>query len=238
MTHDEVAELLGAYALHALDADERALVDDHLATCPHCRSEARDHEQTAALLGNSGGAAPEGLWDRIATSLDEAPPPLRLAVGRRRPRRLVTVAAGLAAAAVIAVLGGLIVHQDHRIDHLQSALGSAGPSRDLELALVAPGAHRASLTSDDGRVVVPAVVLPDGSGYLLAEDMPSLPAGQTYQLWGQTDAGLLSLGVLGSHPGRVVAFHASGVGALAITAEQAPGVTRSAHSPVVAGRLD
>jgi hypothetical protein len=95
------------------------------------------------------------------------------------------------------------------------------------------------LTSTDGKLRVPAVVLPDGTGYLLADDMPRLPDGQTYQLWGKTDAGLLSLGVLGAKPGEVVAFQAQGgVDALAITEERAPGVVQSSQAPVVAGRLD
>jgi hypothetical protein len=248
VTHDELADLLGAYALHALDSDERAAVEEHLATCPRCRAEVLEHEQAAALLGNSGGTAPEGLWDRIADALEETPPPLRLPIGaaaehapvRRRPaRRWVAVGVGLAAAAVIGVLGAQVVRQDHRIDRLQSTFAAQAPTRAFALALVTPGAHRARLTSTDGRLSVPAVVLPDGTGYLLTEGMPHLAKGETYQLWGQSGGHLLSLGVLGATPEQVVAFQAGdGTDALAITQERAPGVAQSANRPVVAGRLD
>src|SRR3546814_17505894 len=79
MTHDEVQDLLGAYALDAVDDDERALVEDHLAECPRCRAEVHDHREVAALLAHGGQDAPEGIWDRIVGSLEEAPPALRLA---------------------------------------------------------------------------------------------------------------------------------------------------------------
>ena len=40
--HRELRERLGAYVLEALDDDERAEVEAHLAGCPECRAEADD----------------------------------------------------------------------------------------------------------------------------------------------------------------------------------------------------
>ena len=78
MTHDEIEEMLGVYALDALDAQERQEVDDHLASCPRCRAELAAHREVAALLGNPVGdapaIAPEDVWDRIASSLQDEPP--------------------------------------------------------------------------------------------------------------------------------------------------------------------
>jgi len=249
--HDEIAELLGAYALHAVDADERARVEEHLETCPRCRAEVRDHEQVAALLGNSGGNAPEGVWDRIASTLEEAPPPMRLDLpagpaaviplerGRRRPVGRVAVAALTAAAALlIGVLGVQVARQDDRIGKLQTALDDGALVRASRLALEDPDAQTARLRSLDGEVTATAVVLPDGTGYLLADDVPALERDRTYQLWGQTDGGLISLGLLGADPDDVMAFRASdGVAVLAITDERAPGVVASEHRPVLAGEL-
>jgi anti-sigma factor RsiW len=73
-THAELQELLGAYALDAVDADEAAAIERHLPTCPRCRNELTDHREVAALLGNAGGAAPTGVWDRIVASLEEPAP--------------------------------------------------------------------------------------------------------------------------------------------------------------------
>ena len=39
LTHDEAAELLGAYALDAVEADERDAIEHHLNECPRCRAE-------------------------------------------------------------------------------------------------------------------------------------------------------------------------------------------------------
>ena len=52
--HEEVAGLLGAYALDALDSDEAALVEAHLRDCPRCSAELARHHEVAGLLANSG----------------------------------------------------------------------------------------------------------------------------------------------------------------------------------------
>lgn len=65
MAHDEFEELLGAYALDACDPAEEAAIARHLADCPRCRAELAAHEEVAGVLGNLGGVAPDGLWDRI-----------------------------------------------------------------------------------------------------------------------------------------------------------------------------
>lgn len=50
VTHEQVAQLLGAYALHALDAADEAAVRGHLATCGACRREVASYEHVASLL--------------------------------------------------------------------------------------------------------------------------------------------------------------------------------------------
>lgn len=250
--HDAIADLLGAYALHAVDADEAALVEAHLAECPRCRAEVADHREVAALLGNSGGAAPDGLWDRIVGALEETAPPMRLALpegpasasitpirAARRPvtSRIVVSALAAAAAVVIAVLGVKVVQQEQELDEMQAAMVDDALLRAANAALLDPAAVRADLASPDGGLAVSAVLLPDGSGYLMAQDLPALPADRTYQLWGKTPAGLVSLGVLGGHP-EVVPFHSSGaVAALAVTEEQAGGVIQSKNPPTVIGTV-
>ena len=67
----EIEELIGAYALDAVDPDEREAVDGHLRECPRCRTELAGHLEVAALLGNTGSPAPDGVWARIASSLSE-----------------------------------------------------------------------------------------------------------------------------------------------------------------------
>ena len=84
-THHDLQELLGAFALDAVDDDERDVIEAHLAGCPRCRAEVEGHRETAALLAHSGDRAPDNVWDRIAAALDEAPPALDLARIAPRP---------------------------------------------------------------------------------------------------------------------------------------------------------
>lgn len=77
--HEDLAELLGAYALDAVEPGERDLVERHLEVCPRCRAEVAEHREVAGLLGFAGQDAPAGLWDRIVTSMQEPPPTIRLA---------------------------------------------------------------------------------------------------------------------------------------------------------------
>jgi len=254
LTHDDITELLGAYALDAVEPDEAAQIDLHLEECPRCRDEVRQHREVAGLLGNSGGAAPEGLWDRIADALEESPPPMRLSLPvpaevaqsnvvplaprSRRPLRWVAGVAGAAAAVVIAVLGAQVVTLQDRYDDLQAVLADDAVLNAANLALVDPAATRTSLASPDGAVTASAVLLPDGTGFLMVHELPELATDRTYQLWGQTDGGLISLGILGADPKDVIPFQASdGVQVLAITEEESGGVISSQNPAVVAGEL-
>lgn len=81
LTHNEIEELLGAYALDAVSPEEADAVGLHLRNCPRCRAEVAEHRETAAVLAYAGSPAPSQLWDRIADALeaDAAPPELDLA---------------------------------------------------------------------------------------------------------------------------------------------------------------
>ena len=82
LTHFEIEELLGAYALDAVSPEEADAVEIHLRDCPRCRAEVAEHRETAAVLAYAGSPAPSQLWDRIADALeadDSAPPELDLA---------------------------------------------------------------------------------------------------------------------------------------------------------------
>ena len=49
----EAEELLPAYALNALGAEESALVEEHLDTCPWCPTLLREHAEVAAALAQA-----------------------------------------------------------------------------------------------------------------------------------------------------------------------------------------
>lgn len=238
MTHDDLQELLGAFAVDAVEPDEAAAVEAHLVECPRCRAEVAELREVAALLGPSGSDAPEGVWDKIAASLEEVPPPLRLEVRREqratrsRPRWL---GAGVAAvaAAVVAVLGISVVNLRNEVDDLKQGRTN-GVALAAQQAMTAPDARIARL-SGTGGLAAAAVLQADGQGYLLATGLPSRSHG-IYQLWGATASGAITS--LGTMPGPgVYGFAADpSVQTVMVTEEEAP-VSAPTGSPLITGTL-
>lgn len=246
LTHHEIEELLGVYALDAVDPEEADAVEVHLRECPRCRAEVVVHREVAASLAQVGSAAPEGVWEQIAGSLEEAPPQLDIArvVGLRpsglaagRPRQWAVTAASIAAAAALVggVLGVKVVDQDRRLRTLTAAVEAKSLESTALSALVDSSARRVQLKALDDKLLGEAVMLDDGTGYLLNSNLPSLPADRTYQLWAVVGDARISRGILGRRP-TVTAFKAAAdVRALAITDEVAGGVTSTDKPPVVLG---
>lgn len=237
LTHSEIQGLLGVYAIDAVDADEAVVIEAHLVDCPRCRTEVAEHREAAALLSFSGSTAPDKMWDRIAASLEDTPPPLDLtrARERRRPVPRLSLVAAAAAVAVIGLLGTEVVRQGDRIEELSAVVDQTGLDQAAAAAAVDPDARTVSLQSDDGSRVVHAVVLPTGQGYLVRADLPPLEPNKSYQLWGVMGAQTVSLGVLGSAD-SIVPFVAAGpLTALAITVERSGGVVAPTSAPLVQG---
>jgi Anti-sigma-K factor rskA, C-terminal/Anti-sigma-K factor RskA, N-terminal domain len=241
LSPQEIEELLAAYALDAVDDDERAAIERYLAATPGAADEVAGMQSAAAMLAHVGGPPPEGVWERLESMIAESPMPSRRATAPDLPTVLQPPRAAAhmrrwqlfagAAAVVALVFAGLWVAE----------LTSDGSARRDTTALAqaaahAPGARHAALRDDAGNVVATAVVLRDGTGYLTSE-LGRLSPGQTYQLWGVGGTETISLGVLGPRP-RVVAFKsAAGTAALAISTEVAGGVAVSTHAPDAAGDL-
>lgn len=253
VTHDEATGLLGAYALDALDPVEYEAVDRHAEGCQACRAEIAAHREVAGLLTPGWGRPPAGLWEKIAGAIEETPPPLDLAPVRAMKasqkaeaagpgrRSLVGIAAMVAVAAV-AVMGflGVRMVDDRRSGAGDVARGGAHVEqlqRSADAALADPRARTVEMASTDGTRSARAVVLPDGTGYLVDADLPALPAERTYQLWAVVGTARISVGVLGTDPGTVPFKMAGVAGALAITEEKAGGVERTTRDPVVVGRI-
>ena len=251
MTHDEIAELLGAYALDAVDADEARAVQAHVATCPRCAAELAEHYEMAGLLSGVGGEAPAGLWDSIAASTgaprDEQPlvgsPVADLSHERskrsgRRVSWAMRVTLGVAAVAVaLALLAGAQVnHLQGKVNQLSALSTTTGINRAVQTALLDPNSKRITLagSSSSGKAAAVLVVQPSGQAFLVNDTLASLSDKETYQLWGIIDGRAISLGVLGNDP-QTVPFTLDATSSLtsfAITAERSGGVVRSTHTPV------
>src|SRR5919108_2974304 len=193
-----------------------------------------EHRETVALL-SEGGAAPVAVWDRIAEGLGPAPPAdLERHREVRGPRRWAAGLAAAAAAIAIVALSVTVVVQGQRIDEgltQEQALVEAAKA-----ALADPNARITALRSGDGGVIVSAVLLPDGRGYLYRDDLQPLPEGRTYQLWALGEAEPISVGVLGRDPGVVPFVVDPGISGLAISEEDAGGAV-APSDPLAAGEF-
>ncbi|MGN6693319.1 MAG: anti-sigma factor domain-containing protein [Aquihabitans sp.] len=256
---DEFTDLLGAYALDAVDADERADIERHLAECPRCRAEVAEHREVASFLAHAGGEAPAGVWDKIAAELAPPAPPMRMAIlptgegatvpaasleetdasaapvvsiersGRRPSRPMLAVLA--VAASIIVVLGLVVVAQSRRVSGDQTIEEmAADASTHSKLAV--------DLAGEGGSAR--AVVGADGKGYLIMDGVAAPSSGDVYQLWGKVDETVLSLGTFGDStvvpfsvdPGRI-----GDIELFAVTQEKAPGVVASDQDPVMVGTV-
>ncbi len=259
MTHDEASELLAAYALDAVDGEENTEIEEHLASCPRCRSELDGLREVAGAMGNSVEPLPEGLWSHIASQLpereaDEDPPPMPALTpeprtsspfrtpsapsGRRRRASLTTVGAIAVAAAAVAVVFGIgLVRADNRVTNLQAQM--AQQPATVSHTLATPGRSLVDLDSASHTQVAQFVVVPDGRGYLVSSSLPSLGRGRTYQLWGIVGGQAISLGLLGSTPHQAV-FTMAGTNRpsrLSITAEPAGGAVMPTTAIVATGTV-
>ena len=240
LRHDEIQELLGAYALDAVSPEERRGVEAHLPDCPRCRSEVAEHLETAAMMAGAG-AAPEGVWDRIAAAIGDGAPTLDLdrarREGARRPWGWVSSAVAAAAIAAAVSLGVAVNETQERLEEVAASVQEPGLVRAAGDARVDPDARLITMVSEDGVLRVEAVVLPDGTGYLFRDNLEALPEGQTYQLWALGEGDPISAGVLGPNPGISAFTVDPGLAGLAITDEVAGGAVSPNLPPLVAGEV-
>lgn len=247
---ESIGDLLGAYALDAVDTDEADLIASHLRSCPRCAQEVEAHREAIAVLAGGGGPAPQNVWDRISTSIGAdirplSPPPApRLSTASRRARRWRSpaVAAGTAVAAAIAVVIGIqaerVSNLNHKVDQLSAAARQSGGFQGLAAALVDPSAQHLTLTSlsvsSKDRPVGQLVILPSGAAYLVGSRLPALQAGSTYQLWSMVQGRAVSVGLLGDHPSSVAFSVDPSVPVVAylVTVEPAGGVVAPTSAPV------
>jgi anti-sigma factor RsiW len=241
----ELRELLGAYALDAVDADERRQVEAYLARTPAAVAELSELRETAALLAHVGREAPDGLWTRIEGALAEEPPRLVLPAARTRGRVLTRVGIAAAFAVVVAsitvtaVLHGEMDDQQARLDRLSASVARNGVTRAANAAAMDPSSRVAMLVSADGRHRAKVVTTPDGTGFFMEHNLPQLAPGRTYQLWAMTGNRaapvMVSVGVLGRRP-AVTPFRA-GTAAMGfvVTVEETPGVAATDHPPMLEG---
>jgi anti-sigma-K factor RskA len=231
-----IHELTAAYALDALDADERSAYEAHLATCASCQHELESFWRTteALAVAASGPQPSPALRERILADV-RAEPASNVIPFESRRRRLTPVLGAVAAvAAVVALVIGLwAADLSSQLDESQSALDRL---RANAAVIADPDSRSVPLQAGSGRLVVG----PDGKAVLLLKHLGPAPAGKTYETWVVPGGNLDQAQPAGLFPGGEGAEIVGVDGAVndgdvvAVTVERHGGVDAPSSAPVVA----
>lgn len=241
-SHGSLRELLAIYALDALEDDEVAEVEAHVAECHPCRQELDEHRAVASLIGAQSVEAdvPESLWHRVRTERTPAQPkPLRF---RRLP---MLVTAGVAAAMLVLVVVQTsrlstaqteLIAMQERLERVETAIAAGDWSDAAQIAASMPTARSVALT---GEAETAITLLPDGTGFVTHSSLVDLPNDQTYQLWIVQRGEVVSAGLLrDGEVGSAFRYDPSTLEGLVVTAEDAAGVVVSDGPAVAAWFVD
>jgi anti-sigma factor RsiW len=228
-----IHELTAAYALDALDPEDRRAYEEHLPGCEICRRELASHWETAeALAVAAAGPAPSpALRERILAGVRAEPPQNVVPLESRRRRTAPALAAVAAAAAVVAVGIGLWASTlSGELDETRAAL----ERERVAAAIVAdPGSRTVDLVSGNGRLVVDQ----DGRAALVLTNLGPAPSGRTYQAWIIEGDNPIPAGIFPGEEGLDVVLVDGDVAdgeIVAVTVEPAGGVDAPTQSPVIA----
>ncbi|MFE9487346.1 anti-sigma factor domain-containing protein [Streptomyces sp. NPDC006641] len=242
MTTTDPHALTGAYAMHALDGDERAAFERHLAECHACAQEVAEFTATAGRLALASTVRTrpvmrERVLQRI-TTVRQVPPgvtPLdRVRRGVRRGHGLArwTLAACVAAAAA---LGGTTVWQYERAQDAQGrATRAERHAEDVAGVLAAPDARSrtAKVAGGAGTLVVSA----DRDRAVFAvSKMAAPPRGKVYQLWFADGGKMRPAGLMDpdrSSQAVLMQGAVDGATGIGITVEPAGGSEQPTSTPV------
>jgi anti-sigma-K factor RskA len=218
MGSEQLHELSAAYALDALDPQEREEFELHLSTCAACRDDVAAFTETAAALAYAAPPAnpPARLRaDILRRAAEDRPPAVVLPFRRRRVE--VALSSGLAVAAAAAIVLGIWAGSLH---------GRLGQQRASSIL----GDTQASwwpLKGTGGELVVDH----NGSGALVMNNLAAAPSGKTYEAWVIAGGVAVPAGLFSG--GHIVTLtHPVGRGAkVAITVEPAGGSAQPTQTP-------
>ena len=203
----DIHALSGAYAVDALDDDERELFEQHLAVCPECRAEVRSFGETAALIAETQAETPPpSLRDSVLSGIASTRPlppetpeqePETAPVGTdeetdgaaARPvrRRTFPLLVAASVALILLAVGGAFWRP-----------WTGSQSSDLaDQILNAPDAVSSTqpLAGGGELTIVRSPSL--GRAVMTGKDVPAAKTGTTYQLWlQQPGKGMVSAGLM------------------------------------------
>ena len=195
--HDALAV---GWALYALDEDEAAVYERHLAGCVDCR--ALVDETTATFGVVAEGLAPQdpppALRERVLEAVAAEPRGevvVPLAPRRRAPRWVLAAAAAAVVVVVVAVGGLTVANQRLRAERDAAADRAQRDAVVVDILRDAgtPGVAHATLADPQGALV--GLVVDDGHGpRVMTTGLPANGADEVYVLWGLVDGTPSALG--------------------------------------------
>jgi anti-sigma-K factor RskA len=233
---EELHTLVGLYVVDALDEDDRARFEAHLADCAACQQEVAEFQATTGRLSQLVAERPPAslraaIMERVASTPQESParPADELAARRRSPMRLVAPALAVAAA-VIALLLGIGWISSHRALDRQEAISAV---------LTAPDAKSVDLDGGPGTMRVVYSPTLDRS-VVVADGLADLPSDSTYALWfigpgGPEEASLFRTS--GGRATQVLSRTPEGYQALGVTKEPTGGSATPTQPILLQGQL-
>jgi len=192
--HEQFADDLALYAFDALTGEDRARMDEHLATCAACRLELEQLRGDAALmaLSTAGPRPPQRARQRLLDAVAREPRVPKLV--ETEPRRSWWGVLGWAAAAAVLVLAAALWKEN---TVLKQTLASAS-SREAESVREMDALRKIAapiLEPEAQRVTLVAAKTPPqpqgkafylrsrGSLVFLASNLSPLPPQKAYELW-------------------------------------------------------
>ncbi|MFF2775930.1 anti-sigma factor domain-containing protein [Streptomyces sp. NPDC058052] len=233
--------LVAAYALGALDDDERKDFDAHLRTCEACRQEATEFEATTARLAAAvSHTPPTAAKAQVMAAIDDVrqlPPriPTPDAAPRIRGilrRRIVPLA--LAAGVAVAALGGVAVWQAQIRQDLERQAHHAQQQLDaVSVVLAAPDARTVHGRAANGALTTVVSSDRQNKATFTAADLPAPGPGKTYQLWLDHDGTMRPAGLMDQDGTVILTGNPADAGAVGLTLEPAGGSPQPTSAPLL-----
>ncbi len=258
--HEQIAELAAAYALDALEPDEMRAMEEHMRTCPSCRTAVAEMRSVVAMLPYTvepvepPPALKQQLFERIHAEAQPAPVPFRTEADPRtevRKRRggfwsslftnsRLPVLASVASLVLALGMGWVAWQQHNRAVEAESQLARLSEVHQITTAYQTQVAQMRHKGMQARLYVVPN----HSEAYIVIAGLPELPPGRSYQIWLKPpgeNAQPVSAGVFDENTGKWLLEANRPVNSydwIGITVEPEGGSPRPTSEPLMGGDLN
>lgn len=230
----DIHSLLAPYALNALDPDERARFEAHIAQCDDCSVELPGLLTTAGRMGAAAEQrAPDELRDRlmaiVARTPQERPVVTAMATHSRVRRALPRMLVAASMLVALAGVGAFAVERNHSANLQAQQTG-------MTAVLSSADANTKDMKID-GSGSVRVIESKSSNGAVLLTNGIRKISDKTYQLWTIEAGKARSQGLIKSGSGAYLVKNLGSADTIAITVEPAGGSEQPTTAPVMAASV-